>query len=70
MSNGNENKTMTTNEETQPVDETEIRFDLRSVCTAEEIERFKQAAEDARAASLTEHFINLTLRQRRDGRAA
>ncbi|MEI6656357.1 MAG: hypothetical protein WCP45_16465 [Verrucomicrobiota bacterium] len=61
---------MKTNEEDQPLDETEIRFDLRSVCTAEEIESFKQSAHEAHAASLTEHFINLTLRIPKKGRAA
>lgn len=70
-SNGNElTKMSITKEEPSGADNTEIRFDLRSVCTPEEIEKFKAAAHEAKASSLTEHFINLTLRAPEEGRAA
>lgn len=49
-------------ETTTTIDETEIRFDLKSVLTPEEIARFKEAAKAANAKSLTDHFVNLTLR--------
>lgn len=45
-----------------PVSRTRIQFDLADVLTAEELEKFQRAAEEAHAASLTEHFLNLTLR--------
>jgi len=41
---------------------TRIVFDLRDVLTESEINRFEQAAEAAHAGSLTEHFINITLK--------
>lgn len=44
------------------VSRTRIQFDLADVLTADEIDRFEQAAKAAQAASLTEHFLNLTLR--------
>jgi hypothetical protein len=45
------------------LERTEVRFDLAAVVTAEELERFKESARAAGAASLTEHFLNLTLKQ-------
>lgn len=57
-SNGNE---MTA--ELPPKDNTEIRFDLRSVCSQEEVEQFRANAEKAGAKDLTEHFVNLALRK-------
>ena len=39
-----------------------VQFDLSQVLTAEELERFQASAVAAGAASLTEHFLNLTLR--------
>lgn len=39
-----------------------IRFDLADELTAEEIEKFEAAAKEAGAESITEHFLNLTLR--------
>ena len=47
---------------TKTTSHTRIRFDLADELTAEQIEKFKQAAKDAGAQSLTEHFLNLTLR--------
>ena len=44
------------------VSRTRIQFDLADVLTAEELEKFQRAAEEAQAPSLTEHFLNLTLR--------
>lgn len=51
-----------------PVDESEIRFNLRSVCTPEEIEKFKDNARKAGAKSLTDHFLNLTIRTAEQGK--
>ena len=39
-----------------------IRFDLADELTAEEIEKFEASAKEAGAESITEHFLNLTLR--------
>ena len=39
-----------------------VQFDLAKELTAEELEKFQAAAEAAGAKSLTEHFLNLTLR--------
>ena len=47
---------------TKTTSHTRIRFDLADELTSEQIEKFKQAAKDAGAQSLTEHFLNLTLR--------
>jgi len=41
---------------------TKIEFDLADELTPEEIERFKQASAQAGSPTLTEHFLNLTLR--------
>jgi len=41
---------------------TRIEFDLAKVLTPEELEKFANAAKSAGAASLTEHFLNITLR--------
>jgi hypothetical protein len=49
---------------------TRILFDLDRELTPEELEKFKQAADAAGAASLTEHFLNLTLRINPEGGAA
>lgn len=41
---------------------TRIQFDLADELTPEEIAAFEAAAAEAGAASITEHFLNLTLR--------
>jgi hypothetical protein len=41
---------------------TRVVFDLRDELTPEEIAAFEASAQAAGAASLTEHFLNLTLR--------
>jgi hypothetical protein len=41
---------------------TRILIDLEKELTPEELARFQQAAEAAGAQSLSEHFLNLTLR--------
>ena len=41
---------------------TRIEFDLAQVLTSEELAKFMEAARAAGADSLTEHFLNLTLR--------
>ncbi len=46
----------------RPQSRTRIQFDLADVLTPEEIEKFQRAAAEANAPSLTEHFLNLTLR--------
>ncbi len=51
----------TSSRPTKPT-KTLISFDLAAVLEPKEIERFKQAADAAGAKSLTEHFINITLR--------
>lgn len=45
-----------------PESRTRIVFDLRDVLSEAELERFQAAAKEAGAESLTEHFLNLTLR--------
>jgi hypothetical protein len=52
----------TMNEPTETTSPTRIEFDLAKVLTAEELAKFKAAAQAAGAASLTEHFLNITLR--------
>ena len=47
---------------------TQINFDLADVLDPAELEKFRAAAAEAGAPSLTEHFLDLTLR--RDHRAA
>ena len=42
--------------------QTRVIFDLAEVLTAEELAKFQEAAREAKAVSLTEHFLNLTLR--------
>lgn len=42
--------------------ETLIAFDLRQVLTEEELQAFKANARQAGAPTLTEHFLNITLR--------
>lgn len=46
----------------RPQSRTRIQFDLAEVLTPEELAQFERAAKDAGAPSLTEHFLNLTLR--------
>lgn len=41
---------------------TRILFDLKDHLTAAELEKFQKAAANAGAPSLTDHFLNLTLR--------
>ena len=41
---------------------TKIQFDLLDELTAEEVARFEASAREAKAKSLTEHFLNITLR--------
>lgn len=53
---------MDTPTEDRPQSRTRIQFDLAEVLTPEELAQFEQAATDAGAPSLTEHFLNLTLR--------
>lgn len=49
--------------ETQPApSRTRVVFDLRDELTIEEIAKFERSAKEAGAASLTDHFLNLTLR--------
>lgn len=55
---------MNTETITPSEDQTEVRFDLRSILTPDEITKFKEAAKAAGAKSLTEHFVNLTLKPR------
>lgn len=49
-------------ENNQKTSKTLIRFDLADELTAEEIERFEEAAKESGAESITEHFLNITLR--------
>jgi hypothetical protein len=54
---------MTNPTETEPAaSRTKIIFDLHDELTPEEIARFQENATSAGAKSLTEHFLNLTLR--------
>lgn len=46
----------------RPVSKTRIQFDLNDVLSPEEVAQFEKAAVEANAESLTEHFLNLTLR--------
>jgi hypothetical protein len=48
---------------TQERSQTKIVIDLADELTAEEIADFERSAKAAGAESLTEHFLNLTLRQ-------
>ena len=47
----------------RPESQTKIVIDLADELTAEEIADFERSAQAAGAESLTEHFLNLTLRQ-------
>lgn len=49
---------------------TRIQFDLEKELRPEELEKFIQAAEQAGAPTLTDHFLNLTIRMTEEGRAA
>lgn len=62
---------MKTNQESpeETASPTRIEFDLAKVLTAEELAKFTAAAAAAQAESLTEHFLNITLRVE-NGRAA
>lgn len=53
-----------TNSEKPPqiANNTRILIDLSKELTPEELAAFKQAAADAGAPTLTDHFLNLTLR--------
>jgi len=46
-----------------PASQTKIVIDLADELTAEEIAEFEKSAQAAGAENLTEHFLNLTLRQ-------
>jgi hypothetical protein len=50
------------NAEAKPTSKTRILFDLADELTPEEIAAFEAAAKAAGAESITEHFLNLTLR--------
>jgi hypothetical protein len=50
------------NKDHKPKSQTRILFDLADELTPEEIAKFEAAAKEAGAESLTEHFLNLTLR--------
>lgn len=39
-----------------------VSFDLREILKPDELARFQSAARKAGAKSLTEHFLNITLR--------
>jgi hypothetical protein len=41
---------------------TRVLFDLRDVLNPAELSKFEESAKQAGAASLTQHFLNLTLR--------
>jgi hypothetical protein len=47
----------------RPESQTKIVIDLADELTADEIAAFEKSAKAAGAESLTEHFLNLTLRQ-------
>lgn len=49
---------------------TRIVFDLQDVLTAEELAAFQRSAADAKAPTLTEHLLNITLRVPKDQHAA
>lgn len=57
-------------ERTKSESKTVIRFDLADVLTPEELASFEKEAEKARAASLTDHFLNITLRPAAEDTAA
>jgi hypothetical protein len=40
---------------------TRVIFDLRDILTEDEIQRFEQSAQEAGAASITEHFLNIAI---------
>jgi len=54
--------TETTTETLETSGATRVEFDLAKVLTADELEKFVAASKAAGASSLTEHFLNLTLR--------
>jgi hypothetical protein len=47
-----------------------IRFDLAAILKPEELAKFEEAAKQAGAKTLTEHFLNLTLRLPENRKAA
>jgi hypothetical protein len=51
-----------TSEPANAMSRTRISFDLASVLSEEELAAFQSAAEAAGAQTLTEHFLDLTLR--------
>lgn len=50
------------NENTKPASKTRVLFDLADELSPEEIAAFEAAAKAAGADSITEHFLNLTIR--------
>jgi hypothetical protein len=54
---------ISTTEETVSGSRTRVVFDLRDVLSDDELERFEASAREAGAPSLTDHFLNLTLRK-------
>ena len=55
--------TATTAKDSRPASQTKIVIDLADELTAEEIADFERSAKAAGAVNLTEHFLNLTIRQ-------
>lgn len=53
---------MTQEHDKKTESKTVIRFDLADVLTPEELASFEREAEKAHASSLTDHFLNITLR--------
>lgn len=47
---------------TQAEASTRVSFDLAAVLTPEELAKFQASAREAGAETLTEHFLNLTMR--------
>ena len=56
--------------EVETQSKTRIIFDLEDVLTAEELAAFQRSAEEAKAPTLTEHMLNITLRVPHDQHAA
>ena len=57
-------------EESRPKSRTKIVFDLADELTQQELERFEENSKKAGAASLQDHFLNLTLRLAPEPKAA
>lgn len=56
------NESTTTDKSTDKPSSTKVIFDLATELTADELERFKKAANEA-GTDPTNHFLNLTIRQ-------